>query len=276
MKGMTYTIRSAVRIALAIVALVSTAAVLTPDLMATAAVAIFGPDAAPVWGFYATHVLGIGTVGGMGLAGFRFPIKAYTRAQLEIMAGPVRATDLEAIPHVFFDTLAFASAATVNLNFYQALPATPDLGNIPAAGQLPDPSFFQPFYLGFDPLILPAIGVAATVVGPFDDLQRLVLTGRPTLTLNISGKPYILGIPLSFFHTSGGVTGGHAYGTSTTGTQSANNSVPDGGYCVNGSFIIPPKQAFNVAVAWPATVTLNATPVNLRQWMAGVYFRRVL
>lgn len=258
-------------VVLSIVAMVAT---LAPTASAHA-VGHLLPSALPVYQWCAVHVLGIGT-GGVTLAGFRFPVRAYTRAQLEIMSGPARATDLEAIPHILFDTLSFASASTLTQKFYQTVQTTPDLGNISSAGQLPEPQFFQPYFLGFDPLVLPAIGVAATVVGPFDDVQRLVLTSRPILSLTVSGKPYILGVPLSFFHTSGGVTGGHAYGTSTTGTQSANNSIPDGGYCVNGSFIIPPKQAFDVTVSWPAVVTLNATPVNNRHWMAGVLFRRVL
>ena len=207
----------------------------------------------------------------------RYPIKAYNRETLEIMSGPARATDLEAIAHVIHDTQAFTSAATLALRFYQAVQATVDLGNMEAAGQLPEPQFFQPFYLGCDPLVLPAVRAAAgTLPGAFDDMHRLVYTTRATVNYQVSGKPYIRDIPLSFFHCSGGAVGGVGYGTSTTGFEVANNSIPDGGFCVAGSFIVPPKQTMTCVVTWPAAVTLNGTPVNVRFWQAGVLFRRVL
>jgi hypothetical protein len=209
--------------------------------------------------------------------GFRFPVRAYTSAQLQLMATPARATDLEALPHVFHDVQAFTSATTLALRFFQAVQATVDLGNFLAAGQLPDPMWFQPFYFGCDPLVLPTTG-AATVVGALDDMDRLVMTTRPTVNMQIAGKPYIQDIPLSFFHTSGGATGlggGIAAGPLTTAAV-ANNSIPDGGWCTYGSFVIPPKQNIAVVATWPAVVTINASPVNVRFWVAGVWFRRVL
>ena len=207
----------------------------------------------------------------------RFPIKAYNRETLEIMSGPARATDLEAIPHILHDVQAFTSAATTALRFFQAVPATVDLGNMEAAGQLPEPQFWQPFYLGCDPLVIPAVRAAAgTLPGAFDDMHRLVHTTRPTVNMQVSGKPYVRDLPLSFFHASGGAVGGVGYGTSTTGFEVANNSIPDGGWCVAGSFIVPPKQTMSVVVTWSAAVTLNGTPVNVRFWQAGVLFRRVL
>jgi hypothetical protein len=206
----------------------------------------------------------------------RFPIKAYNRETLEIMSGPARATDLEAIPHVLHDVQAFTTAATTVLTFFQAVQATVDLGNMESAGQLPEPQFFQPFYLGCDPLILPAVRAAAgTLPGAWDDMHRLVLTTRPTVRYEIAGKPYIKDIPLSFFHSSGGATG-MGYGTSTTGFEVANNSVADGGWCVAGSFIVPPKQTMLARVTWSAVVALNVSPLNVRFWQAGVLFRRVL
>lgn len=208
--------------------------------------------------------------------GFRFPVRAYTSAQLQLMSTPARATDLEAIPHVFDDVQAFTSATTTVLRFFQAVQATVDLGNFLAAGQLPDPMWFQPFYFGCDPLILPTTA-AATVVGAADDMHRLVYTTRPTINFAIAQKPYIQDIPLSFLHGSGGAVApaGVAAGPLVLG-QVANNSIPDGGWCTYGSFVIPPKQNVSAVVTWSAVVTINASPVNVRLWMAGVWFRRVL
>lgn len=209
---------------------------------------------------------------------FRFPVKAYTRAQLEVMSGPVRASDLEAIPHLFHDVQAFTSASTTSLKFWNTNQATVDLGNfVGGSGQLPEPQFFQPFYFGCDALVIPAVrAAAATLPGAFDDMHRLVFTTRPTDNFQISGKPYIVDIPLAVMHTLGGAVGGTGYGTSTTGFEVANNSIPDGGWCVYGGFIIPPKQNITDVVTWSATVTLNGSPVNIRKWMGGVLFRRVL
>ena len=209
--------------------------------------------------------------------GFRFPVRAYTSAQLQLMSSPARATDLEAIPHVFHDVQAFTSATTTALRFFQAVQATVDLGNFLAAGQLPDPMWFQPFYFGLDIMVLPTTA-AATVVGALDDMHRLLMTTRPTINVAIAMKPYIQDIPLSFLHGSGGATGlggGIAAGPLTTAAV-ANNSIPDGGWCVYGSFVIPPKQNLSAVVTYPAVVTINASPVNFRLWMAGVWFRRVL
>ena len=208
--------------------------------------------------------------------GFRFPVRAYTSAQFQLMSTPARATDLEAIPHVFDDVQAFTSATTTVLRFFQAVQATVDLGNFLAAGQLPDPMWFQPFYFGCDPLILPTTA-AATVVGAPDDMHRLVYTTRPTINFAIAQKPYIQDIPLSFLHGSGGAVApaGIAVGPLVLG-QVANNSIPDGGWCTYGSFVIPPKQNVSAVVTWSAVVTINASPVNVRLWMAGVWFRRVL
>lgn len=258
----------------AVFAMLLTACVLYPDAVGHL-VHHATPSLSLAYNWLSSHALGGGATG-VTLASFGFPVKPYTRAQLEILSGPQRASDLEVIPHVLFDTQSFASASTLSLRFFSALPATPDLGNMEAAGSFPDPCFFQPYFYGCDPLILPAVGVAATVVGPWDDMQRLVLTSRPVISFAVSSKPYLVGIPLSFLHTSGGAVGGVGFGTSTTGHLSANNSVPDGGWRTQGSFIIPPKQAISCLVTWPATVTLNATPVNMRLWMAGNYFRRVL
>jgi len=207
---------------------------------------------------------------------FRFPIRAYTRAQLEALANPAAANQPEAIPHVFFDTMAYTSTVTTVLTYFQVVQVDKTLGNIESAGQLPDPQYFQIFNVGFD-ILNDLTTTSGGILGAADTVQKLMIMGRPICTLTIAGKKYIDQVPLSFMHQSGGVTGFMA----GTWTAEENitwglNSIPDGGYCVNGAIIIPPKQAFDFTLRWAAAQVVTPTPINLRLWMAGVWFRRVL
>lgn len=208
---------------------------------------------------------------------FKFPIRPYTRAQLDVMCNPASANQPEAIPHVLFDTQSYVSTTTTTLVYYQTVQADKSLGNMDSAGQLPEPQYFQVFNMGIDVLEPVYARAAAAVAGALDDVQQLVLSGRGYVDMTISGKKYCVGIPMSFFHQSGGVTG-NLTGTfaATNGIEFANNSLPDGGWAVNGAIVIPPKQAFDITLRWPAAITLSATPRNIRFWMAGVLFRRVL
>lgn len=216
---------------------------------------------------------------------FRFPIRAYTRAQLEMLSKPAGANQPEALPHVFFDTQTFitlGALGTTRLVFFQAVNADKTLSNMEAAGQLPDPQFFQIFNVGVDILLDVTTNTAGTgtLLSPVDDIQLLTVLSHPTLTLTIAGKRYIAGVPLTHFHQSGGVKA-FTDGTWTVAAFSVDytswglNSQPDGGWHTDGSLFIPPKQAFDVAIDWVAQVATCANPL-IRVWMAGVWSRRVL
>lgn len=207
--------------------------------------------------------------------GFRFPIRAYTRAQLDVLCNPASANQPEAIPHVLFDTQAYVDNTTTTLQFFQTVNADKTLSNMESAGQLPEPQYFQVFYCGLD-VLLEDSTTSGGIAGAHDDINKMLRVGHPAVSLTISGKRYIVGVPATFFHTSGGPTGFNA-GTWTAEENIvwADNSIPDGGYCVNGAIVIPPKQAFDVTINWAAAVNITGNQ-NLRFWMAGVLFRRVL
>lgn len=200
-----------------------------------------------------------------------------TRQQLYALAYPETANQPEAISHIIFDTQTFISAATTTLTFFNTQQNDPTLGNLEQAGALTDPQWFEIHNWGLDVLQDGSAVVGTTEVGIADDIQKIMLVGRPVFTFAMSNKQYGQ-YPLSFMHTSGGVQGMIAAGnTAATGNiQFANNSFPDGGWNWRGNVIIPPKVGFRVNVQWSAVQTLAAGNPLLRMWMAGVLHRRVL
>lgn len=213
---------------------------------------------------------------GLHLALIAPPVKARTFAELNILANPVEAQQGEAISHILYDTQTYTSAATTRLTYFSATQTDRTLSNLQAGGQLPDPQWFEIHNIGFDVLADGTTNAAATELGVYDDIQKLMLVGRPTFQLNLSDKQYGP-YPLSFLHTSGGAVG-QLTGTVAASAvfQFANNSVPDGGWNWRGSVIIPPKVGFNVEVVWTAAQTLAIGNTPLRFWFAGVLQRRVL
>lgn len=213
--------------------------------------------------------------------GLQFPVVARTSKELSDLATPRSAPggQSEAVAHVFFDTLTYVSATTTSLTFFNAV-RTPDQSNMESAGQFPEGQWFEPYYLGLD--VLEDVGNGTTgTVPPWDDVQQLVMSGRGTVTFTYNNKQYLRGIPTSFLHTSGGVTGfgiselGDTIASGALNDAYANNSIPDGGFCLDGTPIFKPKTGFNFTLSWPAALTLSGNQ-NLRLWMAGVWHRAVL
>lgn len=203
-------------------------------------------------------------------------ITSRTRAQLAEMSNPSTVGQSEVIPHILYDTQLYTSAVTTTQSFYQTQNNDRTLSNLLQAGALTDPQYFEIFNLGCDVLQDASLNAAATEVGVIDDIQKLLLVGRPIFTLTISDKnygPY----PLSFLHTSGGAVG-FGWGTNAApiNIQYANNSLPDGGWNWRGSVVIPPKVGFSVTVQWAAAQTLQAGNPQIRFWMAGALHRRIL
>lgn len=199
---------------------------------------------------------------------------AKTKAQLDAISQPEFAGQPEALPWVLYDTQTYTSAATTRLTFFQNTNIDPTITNMEAAGQLPDPQYFEIWYMGLDILI--DVSTAATEAGAVDDVAKLILVGRPTFTLTQSNKAFGP-FPGSFLHASGGPTGGIASAIATPGSiQFGNNGVFDGGFCVGGSIVLRPKVGWNVSMAWSAAQTLNFGNPLLRFWMSGVLHRRVL
>lgn len=208
----------------------------------------------------------------------RFPVKAVPRQVLAVRANPEAANQPEALPWVLYDTQAWTTAVTFNSQHFLTQPTDPTLGNMEGPGQLPDPQFFEIWYWGVD-FLLAAVAAAApaATVSPWADIIQFLWAQRGTFEFNISNKrtgPF----PLSFMHGSGGPQGfGYGNSATTARFEYGNNGPADGGFCVAGAIVIPPKLGFNVTLRTFAAVTLvNGSPLNVRAWMAGVLHRRVL
>lgn len=204
------------------------------------------------------------------------PIIARDRQELNNLAFPVEAGQPEAVPWIFYDTQTYTSAVTTTLTFFGAAQADRTLSNLNQGGQLPEPQYFEIYNLGFDVINDGSAVVGVTEVGIADDIQKLMLVGRPIFNLEIANKNYG-NFPLSALHTSGGVWTAIAAGnTAATGNiQFANNSVPDGGWNWFGGVVIPPKQNFSITLVWSAAQTLAAGNPPLRFWLSGTLHRVV-
>ncbi len=208
----------------------------------------------------------------------RFPVKAVPRQILAIRANPEAANQPEALPWVLYDTQAWTTAVTFNTTHFLTQPTDPTMGNMEGPGQLPDPQFFEIWYWGVD-FLLASINAAApgATVSHWADIIQFLWTQRGTFEFNISNKKTGQ-FPLSFFHGSGGPQGfGYGNSATTARFEYGNNGPADGGYCVAGAIVIPPKLGFNVTLRTFAAPTLvSGSPLNVRTWMAGVLHRRVL
>lgn len=207
----------------------------------------------------------------------KFPVRPRTLADLERMATPqpVEGGQSEAVPWQLFNVQTYVSAATTQLRFFTAAPATPRLGNVGGAG-LPAPQFFEAYYISLDIKVEPDVAAAHD---PLLDTWGILngaaggLAGDPTWTFQLADKN--LGqFPLRGLHTLGGPTG---FTTNVT-TEYANNADASGvgTFCFDGAIVIPPTQAFSVTLDWPAAVTLTAGNIELVVTLSGVLHRRVL
>lgn len=211
--------------------------------------------------------------------GFRVTVQPKRRAQLVAQSNPGVGDQPEALAWVFYDTQTYIDNSTVELAFFQTTSTDRSITNVPTAGQLPDPQFFEIAYFGCD-FLFDQVDNTDPSKSALADLITLLVTGRAFWSFNISDKQ-IGPFPLTFCHASGGATGiatgfdNVAAGGTPSLISVANNGIFDGGYCVDKAITIPPKVGFNVQVRWPASVQIENDTL-LRFWMAGVLHRRVL
>ena len=215
---------------------------------------------------------------GLALA-VSFPVIPRTKdALIQMATAPGGPNMSEAVPWMLNDTETYTSTATVELRFFATTKNSRQLSNMETAGQLPTPQFFEAYYQGLDLLVPPSTTAALDSWG---DVWALVFgtgtaaQGGPSWTLLMSGKQYGP-FPLSTLHGTSGPHG-NGYGSTVAGgfIEYGQNSVPDGGWCWNGSLMIPPTVGFNIVCQWPAAVTLTANTA-LRMNLLGTLHRRIL
>ena len=217
---------------------------------------------------------------GMLTASIFFPWRPAKSAQdLRDIAFPELANQPEVIPWALYDTVSIANAAAGPFNFFVNQNNDKTLSNMEGPGQLPDPQYFEIFYVAADILQIPTATVLASEPNQaLGNVENLLKTCRATFSLTLANKNFGP-FPLMFCHATGGATfSGYGYGTAANGTSAGavNNGVPgSGGFPFNGALVIPPKNGFSVTVALGAAATLSAT-VNLRMSLVGNLYRRVL
>jgi hypothetical protein len=191
----------------------------------------------------------------------------------------------EVIFQPLYDTQAYTSAATVDLNFFQTAGLGPNLSNMQLAGVLPSPQKFLIQAVRFNPLVQPTLSVAAavdaqTIAGALNDI--FLLTTRGVLSLNVATKNYLT-IPLDSVPAGGGIFGSVA---STANAAAAKAGVMESGANGNpdarnsfvldqAALLIDTQVNFIVNLHWAAAVTLNGSPVNLRVYLDGWLIRAV-
>jgi hypothetical protein len=211
-----------------------------------------------------------------------FPWKpAKSADELQTIAFPELASQPEVIPHCFYDTQSLATGAVGPFNFFVNTNNDRTLSNMDSQGQLPDPQYLEVFYVTCDILQPPVANAAdggAVVNAAWANIANILTTNRATFEVTLASKS--MGIePLTFAHSSGGLTGGgYGYGTAAAGQSSAygNAGIPGtGGFPYNGSLVIPPKNAFKLTVAVAGALTLVGGPINVRMGLVGNWYRRV-
>jgi len=207
---------------------------------------------------------------------------AYTFQQLLAKVTPQSANQPEVVPAVMFDTQLYTSASTTLLTFFNGGQTDASLSNVPNGGNLPQPQYFEIQRIFCEILGRPTVSAAAGTIpqaGSVDDIQQLIVSGRGYATFNLSSKGFP-SIPLSFIGSPGGVDGGVMSVLSGTTVAAASqvkeygHNAGNGGFPINGQWIIPPAQSFFATVQWPAALTLTGN-LYIRLSLLGNLYRRV-
>lgn len=212
----------------------------------------------------------------------RYQIVNRTKETLRKMGTPgtVPGGNLQTVPFVLWDTQTYVSGTTTTLNYFTAVQNDPSLGNMPGGGVLPIDTWLTIQYMLVDVLLAPS-GTATGANGVWDDMSGLMWTGRPFHELVIQNKDYAVA-PLSFFHSSGGITGfGFSDATTTVAgsielKEYAGWGIQDGGFYVGGAIQINPLAGFRTTLNWPTAVTLVAGNTLVRVCYLGTVSRPIL
>lgn len=200
----------------------------------------------------------------------RHPVHPYTADALKKRDTPdvVQGGNLEAYAHILYSHSLYLSAATTELEFFQA---DGNRRQTNAVRQLPSPQYFLVYGIHVDYYVDPDVaawqdhwqlanGVANSVT----------LDGGPTLTFTYADKDYGPW-PLACLHGTGALTG---FGTAT-GLNYANNYIPDGGFFQDGGILLAPNQSYRAMIQWPFPVTLARGNTQIKVSLSGTHYRKI-
>lgn len=205
--------------------------------------------------------------------------------QLNNVITPISPGQPEGIAWTWFDTATYTSGTTTQLDFFQTVQTDGTLGNMQAAGQLPNPMYFQLYHLGVyfnvppQAIAFAAAGTINPALGAINDLRNLI---NGSLQLSIADKIYYqskigmnpAGYGVNPQQTAVGTftaTAGLLLDYGTAGLPDIRNR-----NCFWGTIIIPPTQRFLVRMNWSAALTLSSSNTAIVTALDGYLFRRVL
>ena len=171
----------------------------------------------------------------------------------------------ERIGWTWYHLLAYTSATTVQLTYFQVIPGNLSLGNMKLAGQLGAP---QAFFLRVPrvqvflyPTAISAVANATQQTGNLNDLLALLYTG--TLQLSILDKVYGQW-PLWMLPSGGGPAPAGTGSIAAAPIYMANNGLQDprAVYSLSVPLFLAPQVTFKVDIFWPAALTLVSLPAN--------------
>jgi hypothetical protein len=228
-------------------------------------------------------------VGGVTMAMFLQPFRLVAKPleQLTAQSRPMMGQP-EVIPWYWFDRQIYAAAGQAQLVFFGGLPATPSLGNMELAGQLPTPQFHEVYSFHFD--VLAPVSNAADAAPPpggLNDVERIRRSGTGgagvpggVFQFELSQKIYGQ-FPLSAIGPTGNPVGllagvdNVAAGGTPSVAQVAGWMAHFGTQAPDPIVTIPPTTAFRTRCRWDAVVPISvATFVEAGFW--GALHRKVV
>lgn len=185
----------------------------------------------------------------------------------------------EVIQGMLWDTATYTSGTTVAANFFNAVRATLDLGNMEIPSQLPNPKAFLVrainFYVKNRPWSAARGASTAVTTGQADNIQQLINTG--VLRLTIGSKIYAE-FPLWALPSGAGAYGNAGLDGNTADpgivVDHAVSGFPDvsNSFTLSKPLFIAPQINFVVTVTWPAAITLTGN-LNITVNMEGDLIR---
>lgn len=191
--------------------------------------------------------------------------------------------DQEIIGGCLFDTVQYVSGATLALNLFNALRATPDLSNMEIPSQLPAPKAFlvRGVRFGINTGVRTTARAASgnVTASGIDDVAQLINTG--VLRLTIGNKIYAE-FPLWALPEGCGPSGVIAIDTALLATPGVSvslgvNGMPDNRnvFTLSQPLFIAPQINFIVVLTWPAAITLTGGNTMVRVYLDGDLIRPV-
>lgn len=205
----------------------------------------------------------------------RVPVQARTLEQLREITtpAPVIGGNMEVFRDPLYDTQTYVAAGSALLNFFVNPNADLSLSNLEQGGTVPDPEYFQLWYVRVVPLLTDSEAAAPTA---WRDMLNIMQQGRPILTLSVMSKPYG---PWHVFNM--GAKGPDLVGYSDGAgagvvSHEAGAGGPDsnGGFCLDGAIWLLPKASFRCSIRWGNPLAVAADTL-IRVELDAVHYRAI-